>query len=76
MNKHMLINSHANYNSMFRVGTSTIITFLFVSSIFIGCIGEPDIDSDNVSDKKDNCVEVFNPDQLDYDGDNLSLIHI
>ena len=71
MNKHMLINSHANYNSMFRVGTSTIITFLFVSSIFIGCIGEPDIDSDNVSDKKDNCVEVFNPDQLDYDGDNV-----
>ena len=50
---------------------SVVIIFLFVSSIFIGCVGEPDIDSDSISDKKVNCVDVFNPDQLDYDGDNV-----
>jgi predicted dienelactone hydrolase len=50
---------------------TTIMTALFLSSLFIGCVGESDIDSDNITDSKDNCVDVFNPDQLDYDGDKI-----
>jgi hypothetical protein len=47
------------------------MTALFLSSLFIGCVGASDIDSDNIADEKDNCVDVFNPNQLDFDGDKI-----
>ena len=47
------------------------MTAIFLSSLFVGCVGTSDIDSDNIADKKDNCVDVFNPDQLDFDGDKI-----
>ena len=50
---------------------SVIMTAIFLSSLFIGCLGASDIDSDNIADKKDNCVDVFNPEQLDFDGDKI-----
>ena len=50
---------------------SIIVSVLFVSSVFIGCVGESDIDSDDISDKNDNCLDIFNPDQLDFDGDGI-----
>ena len=53
---------------------SIIMSVLFISSTFIGCVGEPDIDSDNISDKNENCLDIFNPDQLDFDGDGIGAV--
>jgi Thrombospondin type 3 repeat len=32
---------------------------------------EPDADADGIPDSSDNCVEVFNPDQQDSDGNGI-----
>jgi predicted dienelactone hydrolase len=50
---------------------TAVMVALLLSGLFIGCLGESDTDSDNISDSKDNCVNVFNPDQLDYDEDKI-----
>ena len=71
MNKHILMYSLADRFMMRMTNVTMVISVLFVSSIFVGCIGEPDIDSDNIPDKNDNCSDFFNPDQLDYDGDGI-----
>ena len=42
-----------------------------MSSTLIGCLSESDVDSDDISDKKDNCPDIFNPNQLDYDSDEI-----
>lgn len=71
MNKHMLINTSADQDMMSLTNVTAVMVALLLSSLFIGCVGESDIDSDNITDGKDNCVDVFNPDQLDYDGDKI-----
>ena len=71
MNKHMLINTSVDSLVMSVTNVTVMMTALLLSSLFIGCVGESDVDSDNIADKKDNCVDVFNPDQLDFDGDNI-----
>jgi|TARA_B110000438_G_scaffold160462_1_gene153696 predicted dienelactone hydrolase len=37
----------------------------------VGCIGKSDMDSDNVMDDVDNCIEIFNSNQLNYDNDEF-----
>ena len=56
---------------MSRVGFNLLISFLLFSSSLTGCISESDVDSDDVADKKDNCPDIFNPEQLDYDEDEV-----
>ena len=56
---------------MSRVGFNLLISFLLFSSSLTGCISESDVDSDGVADKKDNCPDIFNPEQLDYDEDEV-----
>ena len=34
-------------------------------------MGNIDFDNDGIVDQIDNCVAVFNPDQLDVDGDGI-----
>ena len=46
---------------MMRAGVNFLISVLFFSSSLVGCISESDIDSDGISDKVDNCPEIFNP---------------
>ena len=48
-----------------------LVAFLLISSTLIGCLSESDVDSDDISDKKDNCPDIFNPNQLDYDSDEI-----
>ena len=56
---------------MFRTGFNLLISILLFSSSLTGCISESDVDSDDVADKKDNCPDIFNPEQLDYDEDEV-----
>ena len=56
---------------MSRIGFNLLISFLLFSSTLTGCISESDVDSDGVADKKDNCPDIFNPEQLDYDEDEV-----
>jgi len=48
-----------------------IITLVFLLNIIAGCISESDIDLDNISDVDDNCIEIFNPNQLNNDADEF-----
>jgi hypothetical protein len=34
-------------------------------------LAKPDWDNDGISNDSDNCPKIFNPDQLDYDGDEI-----
>ncbi len=56
---------------MLRIDFPLFISILLLSSTLIGCISESDVDSDDVADKIDNCPEIFNPEQLDYDSDEV-----
>jgi len=56
---------------VFRTGFNLLISILLFSSSLTGCISESDVDSDDVADKKDNCPDIFNPEQLDYDEDEV-----
>ena len=56
---------------MMRAGVNFLISVLLFSSSLVGCISESDIDSDGISDKVDNCPEIFNPEQLDFDDDKV-----
>ena len=56
---------------MMRAGVNFFISVLLFSSSLVGCISESDIDSDGISDKVDNCPEIFNPEQLDFDDDKV-----
>ena len=56
---------------MLRTGFNLLISILLFSSSLTGCISESDVDSDDVADKKDNCPDIFNPEQLDYDEDEV-----
>ena len=56
---------------MLRIDSPLFISILLLSSTLIGCISESDVDSDDVADKIDNCPEIFNPEQLDYDSDEV-----
>jgi hypothetical protein len=44
-----------------------LICLIFLSNIVAGCISESDIDLDNINDNDDNCIDVFNPSQLNND---------
>jgi len=54
-----------------RTSFNLLISILLFSSSLTGCISESDVDSDDVADKKDNCPDIFNPEQLDYDEDEV-----
>ena len=56
---------------MLRTSFNLLISILLFSSSLTGCISESDVDSDDVADKKDNCPDIFNPEQLDYDEDEV-----
>ena len=48
-----------------------LICLIFLSNIVAGCISESDIDLDNINDNDDNCIDVFNPSQLNNDDDEF-----
>tara|TARA_B100000900_G_scaffold265912_1_gene226868 strand:- start:940 stop:2400 length:1461 start_codon:yes stop_codon:yes gene_type:complete len=54
-----------------RPNFALLMSLFFLSSSLIGCLSKSDIDSDSVIDIDDNCPEIFNPDQLDFDKDKL-----
>ena len=49
----------------------SLIILILLSNILVGCIAEPDLDSDGISDNNDNCREIFNSEQLNYDNDEF-----
>lgn len=46
------------------------VTVLAIAVLVLSS-GYGDLDADGIIDTKDNCVEISNHDQLDFDGDEL-----
>ena len=47
------------------------ITIILLSNTIAGCLEAPDIDSDGIDDSTDNCVDIYNKHQSDYDDDGI-----
>lgn len=53
---------------MYRMG---IVALIGIASVFVTGCARPDRDGDGIPDPNDNCPDVFNPDQLDSNGDGI-----
>ena len=47
------------------------LTIILLSNAIAGCLNSPDIDSDGIEDSNDNCIDIFNENQADYDDDGI-----
>ena len=54
--------------------SAVIIPSILVSLVLFGFVSFSDADGDNVGDAEDNCPEIPNPAQLDYDDDSLGNV--
>ncbi len=54
-----------------RSGIVLLMSMLFLSSSVVGCVSTSDVDLDEIEDSKDNCPDIFNPEQLDFDSDKI-----
>ncbi|MBP9718695.1 hypothetical protein KBD59_05385 [Candidatus Gracilibacteria bacterium] len=67
-------NRTSTLGSRVRTGLMVGVAAVALAACSDGKSSRPDRDGDEVSDRKDNCPDIVNPDQADYDGDGVGDI--